>query len=58
MSFPLNCIELNANDEDLWEIITGIRVKNGIDANVKITEINFIQTGDRNLNKLDEFSTL
>lgn len=58
MDYPLDFIELDSNDETLWEILTGIRIKNGVDSTVKITEVDFIQTGNENLNNLDEISEL
>lgn len=57
MNFFLDYIDVGSNDS-LWEILTGFRVKNGIDTNVKINSVEVVQTGDKNVANYEKFSQL
>lgn len=57
MGFPLHNIDLE-DGESLWTILTGFQIKNGSDLNVQITQIEHIQTGNRECSGFENYSSL
>ena len=57
MNFPLNIIDIGGN-ESVWSILTGFRVKNGVDMNVKINAVETIRTGDKYASNFEALSQL
>lgn len=57
MNFPLDVIDIGSA-ESLWSILTGFRVKNGVEVNVKIHAVDYISNGDKNANNFEAFSQI
>lgn len=53
----MGCIDIGSN-ESVWSVLTGCRVKNGVDMSVKIIAVETIRTGDKNANGFEALSQL
>lgn len=57
INFSLSNIEL-AEGEDLWEQLTGFRVKNGVDMVTNIESVQHIHMNDENCNDFENYCSL
>lgn len=55
MSFPLDNIDLE-DIQSLWDILTGFQIKVGSDLRVQVTQVEHIQTNDRDCDGFENYS--
>jgi hypothetical protein len=55
--YPLGNIELEEN-ESIWEVLTGFRVKNGVDMITTIEGVEHIQMSDKDCNGFESYCAL